>query len=115
MPSVTWRIEHDIVAKETRAVTAYGGASEAADGRPGTEEWYEGTVGVSTEDPAVAWVDARATNTLRFPEVTVAGRIHWTIRSDADAYHVDIDAEVDEDGDPRWSRRWERRVPRRLQ
>jgi hypothetical protein len=115
MPSVTWRIEHDIVAKQTRAITAYGGTSEAEGDRPKTEEWYEGTVGVSTEDPGDAWVQARATNTLHFPEVTVGGEARWTIRSDAEAYEVEIDAALTEDGEPRWSRRWARRIPRDLQ
>lgn len=115
MDGVTWRIEHDILARETRAITAYGGITEADDVRPKTEERYEGTVGVSTEDPGRAWVEARATNTLHFPEATVAGQARWTIRSDADAYHLEIDVELEEDGEPRWSRRWERRIPRRLQ
>lgn len=115
MPSVTWRIEHDVVAKQTRAVTAYGGTGEAQGVRPKTEEWYEGTVGVSTEDPGDAWVEARATNTLHFPEATVTGEARWTIRSDAEAYEVDVDATLTEDGAPRWSRRWTRRIPRRLQ
>jgi putative CocE/NonD family hydrolase len=115
MPSVTWRIEHDVVAKQTRAVTAYGGTGEAEGVRPKTEERYEGTVGVSTEDPGDAWVEARASNTLHFPEATVTGEARWTIRSDAESYEVDVDATLTEDGEPRWSRRWTRRIPRRLQ
>ncbi|HEU4355336.1 MAG TPA: CocE/NonD family hydrolase, partial [Actinomycetota bacterium] len=115
MPSVTWRIEHDVVARQTRAVTAYGGVGEAEGRRPKTEEWYEGTVGVSTEDPGDAWVEARATNTLHFPEATVTGEARWTIRSDAEAYEVEIDATLTEGAAPRWSRRWSRRIPRHLQ
>jgi len=115
MPSVTWRVEHDVVAKQTRAVTAYGGTSEAQGIRPKTEEWYEGTVGVSTEDPGTAWVEAKATNTLHFPEATIAGEARWTIRSDAEAYEVDVEATLTEDGAPRWSRRWTRRILRQLQ
>jgi hypothetical protein len=115
MPSVTWRIEHDVVAKETRAVTAYGGASEDDERRPKTEEWYEGTVGVSTEDPGHAWVQAHATNTLHFPEATVSGNVRWTIRSDAEAYDVELEATLTEEGEPVWSRRWQERIPRELQ
>jgi hypothetical protein len=115
MPGVTWRIEHDIVAKQTRAVTAYGATSESDGIRPKTEEWYEGTVGVSTDDPGNAWVEGHATNTLHFPEATIAGEARWTIRSDANAYEVEIDAALTEDGQPRWSRRWARRIPRHLQ
>jgi predicted acyl esterase len=115
MKDVTWRIEHDVVRGQTRAVTAYGGDSPADEVKPRTEEWYEGTVGVSTSDPGDAWVEARATNTLHFPEATVAGVARWTIRSDARAYHVRIDASLTEDDEPVWSRRWERRILRRLQ
>ncbi len=115
MPSVTWRIEHDVVAKETRAVTGYGGTSEGDERRPKTEEWYEGTVGVSTEDPGTAWVQAHAMNTLHFPEATIAGDVRWTIRSDGEAYEVEIDASLSEDGEPAWSRRWHERIPRHLQ
>lgn len=115
MPSVTWRIEHDVVAKETRAVTAYGGVSERDERRPKTEEWYEGTVGVSTEDPGRAWVRAHATNTLHFPEATVSGDVRWTIRSDAEAYDVELEAALTEEGKSVWSRRWQERIPRELQ
>jgi hypothetical protein len=52
---------------------------------------------------------------LHFPEATVAGVARWTIRSDARAYHVRIDASLTEDDEPVWSRRWERRILRRLQ
>jgi len=115
MKDVTWRIEHDVIRGEARAVTAYGGDTDADEVRPRTEEWYEGTVGVSTTDPGRAWVEARATNTLHFPEATISGVARWTIRSDAEAYHVEIDASLAEDGEPAWSRRWERTIPRELQ
>jgi hypothetical protein len=115
MSEVTWRIEHDVLRGETRAVTAYGGHSAADEVRPRIEERYEGTVGVSTSDPGRAWVEARATNTLHFPEATVSGRASWTIRSDARAYHVRIDVDLEEDGEPRFSRSWERSIARDLQ
>lgn len=115
MKDVTWRIEHDVIRGEARAVTAYGGDTDADEVRPRTEEWYEGTVGVSTTDTGRAWVEARATNTLHFPEATISGVARWTIRSDAEAYHVEIDASLAEDGEPAWSRRWERTIPRELQ
>jgi hypothetical protein len=108
-----WRIEHDVVNRETRAVTSYGGTTEAGDLR--TEERYEGTVGVSTEDPGRAWVDARAANTLHFPEATISGEARWRIVSDRDAYGIRVELDTSEDGEPRWSRRWERRIPRKLQ
>ena len=113
--AVIWRIEHDLVGHETRAVTSYGGIGEADEHRPKTEERYEGVVGVSTDDPGRAWVDARASNILHFPEATVSGEAHWRIESDAEAYHVSIELDTAEDGEPRWSRSWQRSIPRNLQ
>lgn len=113
--AVVWRIEHDLIARETRAVTAYGGIGEADEHRPKTEERYEGVVGVSADDPGRAWVDARASNTLHFPEATVSGEVHWRIESDAEAYHVSIELDTAEGGEPRWSRTWQRSIPRNLQ
>lgn len=113
--AVVCRIEHDLIARETRAVTSYGGVSKADESRPKTEERYEGTVGVSLEDPGRAWVDPRASNTLYFPEATISGDVHWRIESDAEAYHVAIELDTAEDGAPRWSRRWQRDIPRRFQ
>ncbi|MEP7033785.1 MAG: CocE/NonD family hydrolase [Actinomycetota bacterium] len=113
--AVIWRIEHDLTGHETRAVTSYGGIGEADEHRPKTEERYEGVVGVSTDDPGRAWVDARATNILHFPEATVSGEAHWRIESDAETYHVSIEVDTAEDGEPRWFRSWQRSIPRNLQ
>jgi predicted acyl esterase len=111
----TWRIEHDITARETRAVVRYGGPSEADEVAPAIEQWYGGTVGVSTEDPGRAWIAASATYTLHWPEATIRTEARSRVRSDAEAYHVEIEIDAAEDGEPRWSRRWERRIPRRSQ
>jgi hypothetical protein len=115
LTEVTWRIEHDILERETRAVARYGGPSEGDDVAPPFEQWYGGTVGVSTEDPARAFVDAGATYVVRYPEATVRTESRTRIDSDADAYHVRIEIDVSEGDQPRWSRRWERRIARNLQ
>lgn len=112
---VTWRVEHDPIAKETRAVIRHGGSTEADEIAPAIEQRYEGTVGVSTEDPGRAWVDASASYTLRFPEAVVSTESRTRVESDAGAYHVRIEIEAARDGEPRWSRVFERRVPRDLQ
>lgn len=113
--AVLWRVEHDLVARETRAITSYGGVGDADEHRPKTEERYEGVVGVSADDPGRAWVDARASNILYLPEATVSGEVHWRIESDAESYHVSIELDTAEDGEPRWSRTWQRSIPRNLQ
>jgi hypothetical protein len=112
---LVWTIEHDVARKETRAVVRYGGTSEADDVAPAIEQWYDGTVGVSTEDPSRAWVDATATYTLTYPEATVSAEVRSRIDADADAYHRRLDLATAEGGTPRWSRRFERRIPRHLQ
>ena len=111
----TWRIEHDVTGRETRAVVRYGGPSEPDGIAPAIDQWYGGTVGVSAEDPGEAWIDATATYVLRWPEATVSTEAHSRVRSDDEAYHVEIEIDTAEDGEPRWSRRWERTIPRRSQ
>ncbi len=115
LEEVVWRVDHDLLARETRSVVAYGGTSEADEARPRIEERYEGTVGVSTDDPGRAWVEAKAAYRLSFPEATVSAEARNRIASDAEAYHVRIEIDAAENDEPRWSKRWERRIPRKLQ
>jgi uncharacterized protein len=115
LAELVWHIEHDVPGRETRAVVRYGGPSEGDDVAPPFEQWYGGTVGVSTEDPGRAFVDSGATYVMRYPEATVRTESRLRIDSDAGAYHVRIEIDVSEGDEPRWSRRWERRIPRNLQ
>jgi hypothetical protein len=115
LAELVWQIEHDVLENETRAVARYGGPTEGDEVAPPFEQWYGGTVGVSTEDPGRAFVDSRATYVLRYPEATVRTESRMRIDSDADAYHVRIEIDVSEGDEPRWSRRWERRIVRNLQ
>jgi putative CocE/NonD family hydrolase len=113
--AVTWRIERDVTGRQTRAVVRYGGQTEADDVAPPMVERYGGTVGVSTEDPGRAFVDAEAVYELRFSEARVQTASAVRIDSDADAYQVRIDLEAREGDEVVWSRRWERRITRNLQ
>ena len=112
---VVWRIEHDVLDRETRAVAQSSGTTEAEGERPRFHELYGGTVAVSTRDPAVARADSRASLTIEWPEATVTTEVHQVVRSDATTYHLTIELDVSENGMPRWSRQWDRRIPRRLQ
>ena len=119
-PPLVWRFESDLVARETRAVTSYGWRYEAEfDAR--IEERYDGSVGVSTEDPAHAWARGTTVYRVAWPEAEVRTEARLDLRSDADAYHVVIDivaeelgSEIDSAGS-RHERRLERTIPRRLQ
>jgi hypothetical protein len=107
-----WRIERDVLARETRAHVGNWGWTESNDVRPRYWEDYRGTVAVSTTDPGNAWSEAWNDFEMHWPEATVASRSHQRVWSDADAYHLDIRLELTENGEPRWTRRWKRSFPR---
>jgi hypothetical protein len=115
LAELVWRIEHDVLERETRAVARYGGPIDGDEVAPSFEQSYGGIVGVSTEDPGRAFVDSAATYVVRYPEGTVRTQSRTRIDSDADAYHVRIEIDAEEGDEPRWSRRWVRRIPRNLQ
>ena len=118
-PPLVWRFERDLVGSETRAVTSYGWRYESEfDAK--VEERYDGAVGVSTADPALAWARGTTVYRISWPEAEVHTEAHLDLRSDADAYHVVIDVVAEEVGSEvetaviRHERRFERTIPRRL-
>ena len=118
-PAVVWRFEDDQLGHETRAVTSYG-SNYAAPFGAHVEERYEGTVGVSTGDPAAAWATARTVYRVNWPEADVRTEATLDVRSDAMSYHVVIELVAEELGaEPdqaafRRERRFERTFPRNL-
>jgi uncharacterized protein len=120
-PPTIWKIERDVLGRETRAVVSHGSDYEAEEGAK-VEERYEGTVGVSTTDPSSGWARATSRFVVRWPEAVCAAEARLDLRSDADAYHVVVDVVAEEldEGDGvvgigRHERRFERTIPRRLQ
>jgi hypothetical protein len=119
-PPVVWRIEHDVLGRERRAVVSHG---TSYDGEAGAriDERYEGAVGVSTVDPGAAWARATSRYVIRWPEADCATEARLEFTSDADAYHVVVDVVAEELADDvttgigRRERRFERTIPRRLQ
>jgi hypothetical protein len=69
---------------------------------------------VSTRDPGEATAEALSRFEMRYPEATCGVSSNMRIASDADAYSIELDLTVTEDGETRWTRRWERRIPRDL-
>ncbi len=114
LPTV-WRIEHDVLARETRCVISHGvdyeGALEAK-----VEERYRGTVAVSTTDPGAARALGGASYRVHWPEADVLAEATLDLRSDAEAYTVVVDIVAEELDGPfgRRERRFERVIPRRL-
>jgi putative CocE/NonD family hydrolase len=119
-PPLEWRIEHDVLERERRAVVSHG---SSYDGEAGArvDERYEGAVGVSLSDPGLAWARGRSRYVIRWPEADCAAEATLDLRSDADAYHVVVEVVAEElsDDEPtgigRRQRRFERTIPRRLQ
>jgi predicted acyl esterase len=96
-PPTIWRIEDDQVGHEVRCVTGSGSNYDAPfDAR--VEERYEGTTGVSTDDPALAWARGRTTYRIVWPEADVRTETTLEVRSDAEAYHVVITLVAEEIG-----------------
>ncbi len=115
-PPTSWTISHDVLGRQVRATTSYGAVYEAPFGAH-IRERYEGEVGVSTIDPALAWAHASTSYQVRWPEADVATEARLDMRSDADAYHVVVDVVAEELGDAgigRRERRFERTFPRKL-
>ncbi len=119
-PPVVWRFEDDQMEHESRAVTGSGSAYEAPFGGQ-VEERYEGTVGVSKDDPAAAWARGRTVYRVTWPEGDVRTEATLEVRSDRAAYHVvvelvaeELEPETDQTGFRRRVRRFERTFARRL-
>jgi uncharacterized protein len=110
-----WRRDIRRTDRELTAETGYGGDYPGGDGAPSFEERYEGTVGVSSADPGIAWADAEAEYEIRYAEATVGAFVHVRVDSEREAYRVAIDLRTRDGAEERHRRRWERTIPRDLQ
>jgi hypothetical protein len=116
-PPVVWRIERDVLERETRVVTSYGSTYDAPFDAKITER-YDGAVGVSTDEPGNASARATSQYRIEWPEASVATEARLDFRSDSEAYYVVVDVIAEENGAGgigRIERRFERTIPRRLQ
>jgi predicted acyl esterase len=113
-PPTVWRIEHDVLARETRAVIDHGSRFAGEHGAR-VEEHYRGEVAVSTTDPGQARATATARYVVAWPEVTASTEARLEVRSDHDAFEVTVELDVHEGDELFRSRRWYRHIPRRLQ
>ena len=109
---LVWRMEHDVLGRETRAVTETSGWTEADGDAPRMYERYAGVTAVSTTDPGVARAEGAAELVIEWPEATASANTTCTVSSDRDAYRLEIHLSVAEDGQERWSRDWTRTFPR---
>jgi len=110
-----WRRDVRRTDGELTAQTGYGGDYPGDGAAPSFEERYEGTVGVSSEDPGIAFADAEAEYEIRYPEGTVGASVRVRVDSDRETYRVTIDLTTRDGDEPRHHRRWDRAIPRDLQ
>jgi uncharacterized protein len=108
-----WRLEHDVLARCSRAVIDHGGTSKGTHGARVTDR-YEGQVEVSLLDPGRSSASARCRFEIAWPEVTCAADARMEIASDAERFEVTIDLEVTEDGLPFVCRHWAESIGRDL-
>jgi hypothetical protein len=110
----TWRIEHDVYARETRVVVHQLSKSALAN------QWSawrteDVRVGVKPLAPGTAWVESDVETEIEWPEVTARTNARLLLRSDATIYHFDLTLDVYEDGQLIRTRHWETATPRKLQ
>jgi uncharacterized protein len=112
-PDPTWKVEHDLLGRQTRVRIEHGSDTILENGSISVER-YEGETTVSTENPALASARGRAVFTLSWPEATVTSEVRTELVSDEQTWQLTIDLDVAENGQPRWTRHWERRFARHL-
>jgi predicted acyl esterase len=108
---VTWRIERDVLGRETRVVTRYGGTYEGLHGAMVTDD-YRGELGVSTSDPSVAWARGTSSFEIVWPEGTVRAESTLAVRSDAQRIEVEILLTVHDGDEILATRTWVSELPR---
>jgi predicted acyl esterase len=112
---VTWEVRDDVITGERRVAIEHGGVRGTSKDGIGVFDAYEGEVGVRPDEPGVAWARGGTIYELSWPEVTARTESRGTLRTDRDAWYLDLELDVYEDGEAIARRRWERRVPRHLQ
>ena len=108
---VVWRIEHDVIGRETRVATRYGDTYDGAHGAVTTDE-YRGELGVSITNPAHAWARGTSSFVIAWPEATARTEATLQVVSDEEAFDVTIELCVWDGDDQIGERRWTRRLTR---
>jgi predicted acyl esterase len=112
---VLWEMHDDIVAETRRVVIDHGGVRGTSGDAVQIQDTYRGEVGVRGAAPADAWATGGVTFDLAWPEARVGTASSGTLRTDADAWHLELALEVTEEGRTVAERRWERTISRHLQ
>jgi predicted acyl esterase len=108
---VTWRVERDVLHRETSCVVDHGSTYEET-GVTCTEH-YAGRVSVNT-DTFAQQVTASASFTLAWPEVTVSSEAQLAVEATSTAFEVDLRLRCLDGDDVFAERHWQRSIPRDL-
>ena len=108
-----WRITDDVIAGTVTVSVHDGGEDFLEDGR----RLYAAetlTMTASDAEPARAILDADVVYRWREHAFETEIRARSTQTSDAEAFHLTVDLEVDVDGEPFFRRAWSETIERRL-
>lgn len=108
---VTWRVERDVLRRETSCVIDHGSTYDEA-GVTCTEH-YTGRVRVNTRSFAQQ-MQATAKFRLAWPDVTVTTEAELRIEATAKAFEVDLSLRCQDGDDVFAERHWQRAIPRDL-
>jgi predicted acyl esterase len=108
---VVWRVERDVLRRQTEVVTRYGGTHEGLHEATVTSD-YRGRLGVSTRNPADAWAEGSATLQIQWSEATCRSEATLSVRSDEQSVSVEIGLVVSDGDDELTRRHWDATLPR---
>jgi uncharacterized protein len=86
---VVWRVEHDVLDRETRVITRYGGTYGGLHSAIISDD-YRGELGVSTVDPAAAWARGTSSFRIEWPDATVRTEASLCVTSNSESFDVTI-------------------------
>jgi hypothetical protein len=108
-----WRITNDVIG-ETTTVTVHDGGEDILDDGRRLYSAETLTMTASDADPAHATLDADVVYRWHDHDFATEIRAHSVQTSDAEAFHLTVDLEVDVDGQPFFRRSWDESIERRL-
>ncbi len=108
---VEWRYEYDVLTRESRVHSGYGGPY---DGNAGISvvDRYEGSLGISVPTIATGWARGTSRLQLDLPEGSCVAESTLRVTSDATAFHIQLSLRAEHDGVLLAERSWSETLPR---
>jgi predicted acyl esterase len=113
---VVWRTEHDVIEREARIETRYGGPYDGRDGIAVVDE-YVGSLGIDLDEPSRGWARGHARFELTVPLAAGTTAVcrtesNLSVRSDETAFHVTMELRAHDDDTEIAHRTWTTTIPR---